>query len=128
MIFYPRQISLALIHFALLYEPFMIHDDDDDGCTGFQEKPIKRTSQPFLPFLPYFIFSFLFDAGASLLVTTSFIPHQPSRPSSDLRWEFIKENKKVRKQEKKKENKNSTKKVIKKNFFFIFFFVEFLFS
>ena len=33
------------------------------------------------------------------------------------RWEFIKENKKVRKQEnkkKKKENKNSTKKVIKK--------------
>ena len=43
-----------------------------------------------------------------------------------LRWEFIKENKKVRKQkirkqEKKKENKNSTRKVIKKKescFFF----------
>ena len=45
------------------------------------------------------------------------------------RWEFIKENKKVRKQESKKENKNSTKKVIKKKRkLFLFFFVEFLFS
>ena len=56
-----------------------------------------------------------------------------------LRWEFIKENKKVIKQE----NKNSTKKVInkKRKFFFLFscssscflvfliaFLVEFLFS
>ena len=74
------------------------------------------------------------------------------------RWEFIKENKKVRKKEKKsvkhfqvlnrfkmkilspalngyqesdkkKENKNSTKKVIKKKRkFFLFFLVVFLFS
>ena len=60
-----------------------------------------------------------------------------------LRWEFIKEKKKVRKQEKKKrrarprkrsrkkenkeENKNSTKKVIKKKRkFFLFFLVIFL--
>ena len=54
-----------------------------------------------------------------------------------LRWEFIKENKKVRKQEKNKknkENKNSTKKVIKKVFHFFFlgrvlvYFLFFLFS
>ena len=32
----------------------------------------------------------------------------------EFSWEFIKQNKKVRKQEKKKENMNSTKKVIKK--------------
>ena len=44
---------------------------------------------------------------------------------TNLRWEFIKENKKVRKQE----NKNSTKKVIKKKRkFFLFFFVESVFS
>ena len=52
-----------------------------------------------------------------------------------LKWEFIKENMKVRK---KKENKNSTNKVIKKkrNFFFLgrflgrvlVFFLFFLFS
>ena len=33
--------------------------------------------------------------------------------SNLLRWEFIKEDKKVRKQEKRKEKKNSTKKAIK---------------
>ena len=55
-----------------------------------------------------------------------------------LRWEFIKENKKVRNQDKKKkrtrprkrsrkkENKNSTKKVIKKKRkYFLFFLVVF---
>ena len=50
-------------------------------------------------------------------------------PAPKLRWELIKENKKVRKQE----NKNSTKKATKKKrkkflFFLITFLVEFLFS
>ena len=45
-------------------------------------------------------------------------------PTLNLRWEFIKENKKVGKQE----NKNSTKKFIekKKKVFFLFFLVAFL--
>ena len=43
------------------------------------------------------------------------------------RWEFIKENKKVRKQEKKKKNKKSTKKKRKSfPFVLITFLVEFL--
>ena len=42
------------------------------------------------------------------------------------RWEFIKENKKVRTQEEKKENKNSTKKTIKKKRKFSFFSDAFL--
>ena len=58
----------------------------------------------------------------------SSLPRFQSRKGDKLRWEFIKENKKVRKQElkqesdqEKQENKNSTKKTIKKKrktFFF----------
>ena len=54
-----------------------------------------------------------------------YISTQAIRPKWAQRWEFIKENKKVRKQEKKnnkkKKNKNSTKKVIKKKESFFFY-------
>ena len=68
-------------------------------------------SWPF-PYSLYFFFYY---------VQRNFVPF--------LRWEFLKENKKVRKQE----NKNSTKKVIKKIrkyflYFLVAFLVKFLFS
>ena len=62
---------------------------------------------------------------AASLQQTSYLMASVPHISLKQRWEFIKENKKVRKQE----NKNSTKKVIKKKIkFFLFFLVEFLFS
>ena len=148
MIFYPRQISLALIHFALLYEPFMIHDDDDDGCTGFQEKPIKRTSQPFLPFLPYFIFFISFWCR-SISISDYFSHSTPSLTT--FVWPEVgiykrkKESKKTRKKRKQELNQESDQEKRKfyfswslswsspciLSFFLVFliaFLVEFLFS
>ena len=75
--------------------------------------------------------------------SSSILPFFPRVRFSPQRWEFIKENKKVRKQENKnltmkaikktRENKNSTKKATKKKrknflFYLITFLVEFLFS
>ena len=45
-----------------------------------------------------------------------------------LRWEFIKENKKVRKQEKKGKQELGQESDQEKRKFFLFFLVEFLFS
>ena len=91
------------------------------GCAN--QRPTIHRYIPFLKILSQYIVLLQFGP-------INEIPHSACvtiarmNCSESLRWEFINENKKGRKQE----NKNSTKKVIKKNSFFLFFLVALLFS